>query len=65
MLRYVGEGKAIIGIPARDLRDEEVKEYGGEDFLVGTGLYEKMEDEGSKAVRRKYEDKAIFEKGDR
>ena len=37
-LKYVGNG-AIPGIPARDLTAEEVKKYGGEKFLVGTGQY--------------------------
>lgn len=41
MLRYVGKGFSLssLGVPARDLTDEEVKKYGGEKFLVGTGLY--------------------------
>lgn len=45
MLRYVGNGSWLPGVPARDLTDEEVKEYGGKDFLVRTHLYEvaKME----------------------
>lgn len=39
MLRYVGDGSWLPGVPARDLSDEEVKEYGGKDFLVRTRLY--------------------------
>jgi len=42
MLRWNGKG-IVYGIPARDLTDEEVKEYGGEAKLLRTGLYEKME----------------------
>ena len=39
MLIYKGTG-FIVGIPARDLTDEEVKEFGGEKKLLATGLYE-------------------------
>lgn len=39
-LTYIGHG-AIPGIPARNLTAEEVKEYGGESFLISTGLYAK------------------------
>ncbi len=42
MLRYIGKG-FMVGIPARDLREEEVEVYGGVKFLVGTGLWEKAE----------------------
>lgn len=31
----------IRGIPARDLTDAEVEQYGGEEYLIGTGLYER------------------------
>jgi len=40
MLKYIGDG-FIPGIPARDLSAEEVKQYGGEKYLLSTGLYEK------------------------
>lgn len=43
MLIYVGNG-FIPGIPARLLSDDEVKKYGGEKFLLSTGLYEKPKD---------------------
>jgi hypothetical protein len=37
-LKY--EGNSILpGVPARDLTAEEVEQYGGEKFLIGTGLY--------------------------
>jgi hypothetical protein len=39
MLTYTGDGTALDGIPARDLSDEEVKNAGGEEVLVNTGLY--------------------------
>ena len=39
-LRYVGNG-SLHGIPAGDLSIEEVKKYGGEDYLISTGLYAK------------------------
>lgn len=44
MLKWKGTG-FLPGIPARDLTDQEVEEFGGEKYLVGTGLYEKPEDE--------------------
>jgi hypothetical protein len=40
MLRYNGKG-FMVGIPARDLTDDEVKKYGGAKFLLSLGLYEK------------------------
>ena len=30
----------LPGIPARDLTDEEVKQFGGEKKLIASGLYE-------------------------
>jgi len=40
MLKYVGKS-FIIGIPARDLTDDEVELY-GKSTLIGTGLYEEV-----------------------
>lgn len=39
VLRYRGAG-FVLGVPARDLTDEEVKAAGGEKALLATGLYE-------------------------
>lgn len=33
-LKYVGNGAAVPGIPARDLTNEEVEACGGEPFLL-------------------------------
>jgi hypothetical protein len=43
MLKYIGDGSAIIGIPARDLSDEEVAQLDQAvvDDLVRFGLYAK------------------------
>lgn len=41
MLEYIGRGAFIVGIPARDLTEEEVKQHGGERKLIATGLYRK------------------------
>lgn len=41
MLKYVGDGSWLPGVPARDLTDEEVKEF-GEEQLLATGLYGKV-----------------------
>ena len=53
MLRYTGagQGAAADNIPARDLSENEVEEFGGEKFLLslhvaGAPLYEKV---GSKS----------------
>lgn len=39
MLKYVGDGAFLPGVPARDLHAEEVEQYGGEEALVASGLY--------------------------
>lgn len=42
-LKFVGKaGSGIPGIPGRDLSNEEVDQYGGEDELLKSGLYKKM-----------------------
>jgi hypothetical protein len=41
MLIYIGNGEHKVGIPARDLSDDEVEQNGGEELLVATGLYGK------------------------
>lgn len=38
MLKYIGNG-FLVGVPMRDLTDDEVEKCGGEEFLIGTGLY--------------------------
>jgi len=40
MLKYVGVGTSLPGIPARDLTDDEAKQH-NEKFLVKSGLYER------------------------
>ena len=37
-LIFIGKGW-LPNIPARDLTEEEVKQYGGEKFLLKSGLY--------------------------
>lgn len=45
-LKYVGEGSALIGIPARDLTLNEVAIDGlNIEYLVNTGLYEIVREE--------------------
>ncbi len=44
MLKWIGHLKGIEGltnIPARDLSDEEVTQFGGEKTLIASGCYEK------------------------
>lgn len=43
MLKWNGKG-FLYGIPARDLNGEEVEKHGGLAYLVGTGLYELVEE---------------------
>lgn len=41
MLKYVGGGAFLIGVPARDLTDEEIEELGlDRKILIESGLYE-------------------------
>ena len=43
MLKWIGDKRGscgIVGIPARDLTNDEVKQF-GEEYLLSTGLYEK------------------------
>ena len=40
MLKYVGKGNYLIGVPARDLSDEEVEKLGlDKKVLIKSGLY--------------------------
>jgi hypothetical protein len=41
----------MIGIPARDLTDDEVRQYGGAAALIATGLYEPMPVHPDKTVK--------------
>ena len=50
MLKYVGNGASLPNVPARDLSYEDVFLYGGEAWLVASGLYVKIEE--PKPVRR-------------
>ncbi len=37
-LIYIGNG-FIVGIPAKNIKAADVEKYGGEQFLLDTGLY--------------------------
>jgi len=65
MLRYIGQGKAIVGIPARNLSDEEVEKYGGEEDLLATGLYVKVDKVEKKAMKENYENKSNLKEENR
>ena len=47
MLKYIGGGSYILGVPARDLTDDEEKEHArlihAEEKASGLVLYEKVE----------------------
>jgi hypothetical protein len=51
MLKYNGNG-VYPGVPTRDLTDDEVEEYGGEEFLLSLhpAIYEKVEKPVKKPV---------------
>lgn len=51
MLKYIGDG-FLVGVPARDLTDEEVKLHGGVVALVKTGLYAKVEESAEKPAKK-------------
>lgn len=53
MLKYTGKGRGdwLPEIPARDLSEEEVERCGGEEYLIGTGLYEKQQLKRKKATK--------------
>jgi len=57
MLKYTGGGYGGTRpeIPVRDLTDKEAEEFGGEEFLVSTGLYEKAEDRKTGRARKSAE----------
>lgn len=49
-LKFVGEG-FLPGVPARDLNEDEVEQYGGAAALIASGLYEEAEQPFEKADR--------------
>ena len=57
-MRYVGNGNAMIGIPARDLTQEEVNKY-GETVLLYSGLYVKVPPVQNKMGRGPTENKSL------
>lgn len=44
-MRYIGDGAALIGVPARDLSADEVAQYGA-DLLRRSRLYEEEQGDG-------------------
>lgn len=38
-LKYIGRGAFLPGVPSRDLNADEIKRYGGIEFLIRSGLY--------------------------
>ena len=44
MLKYVGKGAFLIGVPAHDLSDEEIEKRGlDKEALIKSGLYEEVQ----------------------
>jgi hypothetical protein len=42
MLKYIGDGTQLLGVPTRDLTDDEVKAFGLA-LLLSSGLYQEIE----------------------
>lgn len=49
-MKYIGNGKYLPGIPARDLTANEVKEH-GKAKLLESGLYEEIKPAKKKAAK--------------
>lgn len=43
VVRYVGNGTHLIGVPTRDLSADEAEQYGGVDALLATALYARID----------------------
>lgn len=56
MLEYIRNSGWVADIPARDLTDKEVRQYGGEKRLLATGCYQKPKPEA--AVEKAVEEPA-------
>jgi len=39
MLKYIGNGAFVVGVPGRNLSSKEVRKHGGKNALLRTGLY--------------------------
>lgn len=59
MLRYIGGGY-LVGVPARNLTDEEIKEY-GKDRLLKSGLYVEDAPKASRKYKRSEAAEAVTE----
>lgn len=57
MLKYIGNGSFVVGVPARDLTTQEAKKF-GVDRLLGTGLYIEPE---QKPHKKKSEKESLTE----
>jgi len=40
-LVYIGKGKTVAGVPARDLTPDEIEKF-GKAFLLSSGLYQEV-----------------------
>lgn len=60
-MKYVGDGSHIIGVPARDLTDDEAREYGAlireQEKASGLKLYERVAKDEEPAKPAKPADK--------
>ena len=62
-LIYIGDGTALIGVPTRNLTDEEVKKF-GKRFLLKSGLYAEPFSKPTKSAIKKEGDALENEQGE-
>lgn len=58
-MKYVGDGSFLPHVPARDLTDEEVEMYGGEEALALSRLYEVTPKAAAKQHKPDYSNKMV------
>lgn len=58
-MKYVGNGSFLPHVPARDLTDEEVEMYGGEEALALSRLYETVPKSRAKHEKPDYANKMV------
>jgi hypothetical protein len=55
MLRYIGKGAFLKGVPRKNLSVKEARRFGGKDRLIESGLYKEIK---LKPVKKPIEKKA-------
>ena len=52
-LIYIGNGAWQVGIPKRDLREDEIEKYGGQTHILSTGLYKLEEEKPVQPIKKR------------